>query len=125
MKRCYDYIIIPTVEGIPVFVINSTKLKISSPVLLYDGGEHAILFANERKCDEAYKLQLTGRNIDLAETEAILVDYINEKTQKSLRNCNWCVFMEKDKLDDDDAVRDYKVIVRHINKNYITNRIKK
>ena len=92
-------------------------------MLLYDGGNHAILFADKKKCDEVYKLQLTGRNIDLAETEAILVDYINERTIKQLKNCTWCVFMEKNKLDDEDAVRDYKVAIRSVNKNPLTDGI--
>ncbi len=64
-----------------------------------------------------------GREIDLTETEAILVDYINEQTIKSLKSCTWCVFMEKNKLEDEDVVRDYKVAIRHVNKNSMTDNI--
>ena len=123
MKCCYDYDIVPTKEGIPIFVIGLTKLDVVSPILLYDGGDHAVLFADEKKCDEAYKLQLTGRYVDFAETEAIIVDYINEQIKKSLRNCTWCVFMEKKSLDDKDVVRDYKVTIRHVNKNSMTDNV--
>lgn len=123
MECCYDYMIVPTKEGVTVFVIGLTDLRINSPVLLYDGGNHAVLFADEKKCDEAYRLQLMGREFDLAKTEAILVDYINEQTIKSLKNCTWCVFMEKNNLEDEDAVRDYKVVIRHVSKNSMTDNI--
>ena len=89
---------------------------------MYDGGNHATLFADERLCENSYTGSLSGRNLDFSEEQVILVDYIPNETCQLLKKCDWVVFMEKEKSSTD-ILRDYKVIVRHVRRNNLIDNL--
>lgn len=114
MQKLTDYRILPTEEGPLIFVIPQTKLEVISPVFLYNGGNHAILFCSAQICDDALVKTLSGRNLNFSATEALLVDYIHPDVKKILLKNEWVVIMEENSQAQNDIIRDYKAIIRHM-----------
>lgn len=102
MKHGQDYQVILSDQKIPVFVLPYNELPSKNAILLYDGGNHATLFRGEH--------------------DVLLIDYLPDKIQPYLKKCNWCVVIEKNKSGDSVA-RDYKVMVKIIKNNPLTDGI--
>lgn len=119
MKHLVDYSVYSSLEGIPLFVTGIIGLVPDIPVLVYDGGDQAILFRSEKECNDALMLALTGRKPVLSDNNVFLLELIPDETQKILPVCGWALFMEK-KPEEDEVINDYKVKIRFIRQGIIS-----
>ena len=103
MKHAENYEVITTEEGVPVFVIDSSRTKPDSAVLLYDGGKHATLFRNDH--------------------DVVLLDYLPNEVREIISNSTWAVVLEKNKAGDA-ILKDYKVNIKKVKKNPLTDGLK-
>ena len=103
MQHAKNYEIIVSDEGVPVFVIDSSRAKPDNAVLLYDGGRHATLFRNDH--------------------DVVLLDYLPNEVREIISNSTWAVVLEKNKAGDA-ILKDYKVHIKKVKKNPLTDGLK-
>ena len=103
MQHAKNYEIIVSDEGVPVFVIDSSRAKPDNAVLLYDGGRHATLFRNDH--------------------DVVLLDYLPNEVREIISNSTWAVVLEKNKAGDA-ILKDYKVNIKKVKKNPLTDGLK-
>ena len=103
MQHAKNYEIIVSDEGVPVFVIDSSRAKPDNAVLLYDGGRHATLFRNDH--------------------DVVLLDYLPNEVREIISNSTWAVVLEKNKAGDA-ILKDYKVMIKRVKKNPLTDGLK-
>ena len=103
MQHAKNYEIIVSDEGVPVFVIDSSRAKPDNAVLLYDGGRHATLFRNDH--------------------DVVLLDYLPNEVREIITNSTWAVVLEKNKAGDA-ILKDYKVMIKRVKKNPLTDGLK-
>jgi len=102
MKHAADYQVVISDQGIPVLVLPYARLKPENPILLYDGGKHATLFRNDH--------------------DTLLIDFLPEEALSHFQKNDWCVVLEQNK-DGDDVARDYKVLIKKVKHNPLTDGI--
>ncbi len=103
MKHAKNYEIIISDEGVPVFVIDSSRTKPDNAILLYDGGRHATLFRNDH--------------------DVVLLDYLPDGAREYISKSTWAVVLEKNKAGDA-ILKDYKVNIKKVKKNLLTDGLK-
>ncbi len=103
MQHAKNYEIIVSDEGVPVFVIDSSRAKPDNAVLLYDGGRHATLFRNDH--------------------DVLLLDYLPDEVREYISKSTWAVVLEKNKAGDA-ILKDYKVMIKRVKKNPLTDGLK-
>ena len=102
MKHAADYQVVISDQGVPVLVLPCQRLKPEKPILLYDGGKHATLFRNDH--------------------DTLLIDFLPEEARAYFQKNDWCVVLEQNKAGDD-VVRDYKVLIKKVKHNPLTDGI--
>ena len=102
MKHAANYRVVISDQGIPVLVLPYSRLKPENPILLYDGGQHITLFRNDH--------------------DTLLVDFLPEEALPYFQKNDWCVVLEQNKTADN-VVRDYKVLIKRVKHNPLTDGI--
>ena len=100
MQHAKNYEIIISDEGVPVFVIDANRSKPDNAILLYDGGNHATLFRNDH--------------------DVVLLDYLHDEAKKYISDASWAMILEKNKTGDK-ILKDYKVMIKKVKKNPLTD----
>ncbi|MCQ2740911.1 MAG: hypothetical protein MJ210_02195 [Alphaproteobacteria bacterium] len=102
MKHADDYEVVLSDQGVPVLILPYNGAEPEKPVLLYDGSNHATLFRNDH--------------------DTLLIDFLPEKTHAYFAQSSWCVVLEKNESGDD-VFRDYKVLIKKVKHNPLTDGI--
>ena len=100
MEHVKDYLITISNENIPVIIIASRTETPNSPVILYDGGNHATFYRQP--------------------TEVILLDYLAPETKQILLEAPFAVVMETSP-DGKDICADYKARIKVVPHNPLTD----
>ena len=101
MKPEKDYETLISDEGIVIFILAYKKGEPKSPVILYDGGAHAVFYRRE--------------------DEVILFDYLNQELVLKLVSSSFAVIMETTK-DGKDVFRDYSAAINIVKPCSLTER---
>lgn len=103
MLHAKEYEIIKTEEGELVFKIKPCVAEPEKPILLYDGKNHATFYRNSE--------------------DVLLLDYVHPDIQNEFAKSKEILVIE---FDDEtkEVVRDYKALIKPINKNPFTDGLK-
>lgn len=103
MEHAKDYLITISKENIPVIIITARTETPNSPVILYDGGNHATFYRQP--------------------TEVVLLDYLAPETKQILLEAPFAVVMETSP-DGKDICADYKAHIKVVPHNPLTDGLK-
>lgn len=103
MQHENDFQVLVSDENGLVFILEQKEGETKSPFLLYDGGNHATFYRRPN--------------------QVILLDYLNPEIQSILSDAKFVVIMEMNSAKDD-IMLDYKVNIKHVPNNPITDGLK-
>lgn len=103
MQHENDFQVLVSDENGLIFILEQKEGEVKSPFLLYDGGNHATFYRRPN--------------------QVILLDYLNPNIQSILADAKFVVIMEMNNAKDD-IILDYKVNIKHVKNNPITDGLK-